>query len=112
VAGISRSSPRIASLLLQLRQATQSAQVWKSREDASLAGWIDQQSTDIERNLLIEDGFSGVEEFALQNALGSQFSYSGSAGGGLATIDDGSTPNAAASPWAPTYSSIPSSLHL
>ena len=58
---------------------------------ASLAGWIDQQSTDIEGSLLIEDGLFRVEEFALQNALGSQFSHSGSASGRLATIDDGST---------------------
>jgi hypothetical protein len=91
VEGTSRRSHRVVPLLLQLHQAPQGTQIWNSSEDASLAGWIDQQSTDTERNLLIEDGFSGVEEFALQNAMGSQFSYCGSAGGGLATIDDGST---------------------
>jgi hypothetical protein len=57
-------------------------------------GWVDQKGADVQRNLLIEGAFSGVEEcplHALQFGPSGQLSYSGSAPGSLATIDDGST---------------------
>jgi hypothetical protein len=59
-----------------------------------LAGGVDQQNADVERNLLIEAAFRCVEERPIRAVpLGStsHLRYSGSSSGGLTTIDDGST---------------------
>ena len=62
VEGTSRRSPRVAPLLLQFHQASSSLEIWTGSQDTSHAGWVDQAGADIERDLLIEDGFFGVEE--------------------------------------------------
>ena len=93
---MSGGSPGAVSLPLQFRSASPGIEIWTGSQNTSPPGWVDPKGADVERNLLIEGAFSGVEECplrALQFGPSSQLSYSGSALGSLATIDDGSTTN-------------------
>jgi aspartyl-tRNA(Asn)/glutamyl-tRNA(Gln) amidotransferase subunit A len=79
---------------LQFHEASQGAEIWTGSQNTGPTGWVDQAGADVERNLLIEGVFCGVEKSgirALRNGPAGQFSRSGSGSGGLATIDDGST---------------------
>jgi hypothetical protein len=94
VEGMPRESHRAASLPLQFRQASSGIEIWTGSQNSRVAGWIDQPSTDIERNLLIEDGFSGVKECpirALRPGHIGQLDGPGNASGSLATFDGGNT---------------------
>ena len=85
---MSRRSPGVSSLPLQLREASPGAEIWTGSQN----GWVDQAGA--ERTLLIEAAFSNVEECsirALRDGPAGQISYSRSPPGGLTTIDDGST---------------------
>ncbi len=91
---MSRRSPGVASLLLQFREASPGIEIRTGSQNTIPTGWVDQAGVDVKGNLLMEVAFSGVEEChirVLRNALAGQFPFSGSAFGGLATIDDGST---------------------
>ena len=58
------------------------------------AGGIDKKAADLKRELLVEEGFSGVEECpirALQLGPAGQFGCSGNVSNGTATYDDGRT---------------------
>ena len=57
------------------------------------AAQVDQEEVDVGRDLLVEDGFPGVEEYPIRALLlgpDCQFCYSAIACGGIATVDDGS----------------------
>jgi len=89
-------SPGIASLPLQFRQASPGTEIRTYGQDAGHASWSDPTTTDIKGNLLFEDGFSGAEECqirALRLDPVRQRRCLANASGGLATIDDGSTPH-------------------
>jgi hypothetical protein len=88
-----RSSGAVA-LPLQFRSTSPCLDIRTGSQNTSLPGWVDPKGADVQRNLLIEGAFSGVEEcplHALQFGPSGQLSYSASAPGSLATIDDGST---------------------
>ena len=91
---MSGGSPGTVALPLQFRSTSPGLEIRTGSQNTSLAGWVDPKGADVQRNLLIEGAFSGVEEcplHALQFGPSGQLSYSGSAPGSLATIDDGST---------------------
>jgi len=91
---MSRRSPRIAALPLQLRAASSGVEIRMGSQDTSHAGWVDQQVADLERNLLIESVFALSEELHLRAfCLGQtgDLHPSGIGSSGLTTIDDGST---------------------
>jgi hypothetical protein len=91
---MSGGSPGAVALPLQFRSTSQGLEIWPGSQNTSLPGWVDPKGADVQRNLLIEGAFSGVEECplrALQFGPSGQLSCSGSAPGSLATIDDGST---------------------
>jgi hypothetical protein len=63
-------------------------------DDGSIAGWVSQAPANLKRDLLIEDGFSGVQRMsyrALRLGHIDQFGCPGNTSGSLATFDDGST---------------------
>src|SRR5262249_1843621 len=99
VEGTSRRSPGAASLPLQLRETSPCIEIWTESQNTSLAGRVDQQNADVERDLLIEAAFSGVEEYrirALRLSPTGHLRWPGTGSGGLATIDDGMTPESVA----------------
>ena len=110
--GTSRRSPGVSALPLQLREASPGLEIWAGCQNTRVAGWAHQQVADIERNLLIEV-FAVVEEryiraFCLDPA--GDLGHSGIGSGGLATIDDGSTPGARLqNVWVYAFSVIPHS---
>ena len=60
--GASRRSPRVASLLLQLRKASQGAEVRSQGEDTGHAGWIDHPTADVKGDLPVDDVSLGIRE--------------------------------------------------
>jgi hypothetical protein len=60
--GVHQRSPRVASLLLQLRKASPGAEIRIRGPDAGHAGRMGHQATDVQGDLLLDDAF-----FALQN---------------------------------------------
>ena len=80
---------------LQFREAPSGIEIWTRSQDPSYASWSDPTTTDVKGNLLFEDGFSGVEQYpirALRLGPVRQRRCLANASGGLATLDDGSTP--------------------
>ena len=60
--GVSRRSPGVASLPLQLRQASQGVEVRTRDEDAGDPGWTDDAAAELKRNLLVANCFFGSGE--------------------------------------------------
>ena len=88
-----RSAGAVA-LPLQFRSTSPGIEIGTGSPNTTPPGWVDQKDAEVQRNLLIEGAFSGVEEcplHALQSGPSGQLSYSRSTPGSLATIDDGST---------------------
>ena len=91
---MSGGSPGAVALPLQFRSTSPCLDIRTESQNTSLPGRADPKGAALQRNLLIEGAFSGVEEcplHALQFGPSGQLSHSGSAPGSLATIDDGST---------------------
>src|SRR5262245_56921870 len=60
--GVSRRSPGVASLPLQLRQASHGVEVRTRDEDASDPGWTDAAAAELKGDLLIANCFFGSGE--------------------------------------------------
>ena len=58
--GAPRRSPRVDSLLLQLRKASQGAEIRTRGPDTGHAGGIDHQAADVPGDLLLDHAFFGV----------------------------------------------------
>jgi hypothetical protein len=92
--GALRRSPRVDSLLLQLRQASQGAEIRTRGPDTGHAGGIDHQAADVQGDLLLDDEFFGA---AKHHTCVLRLNHVGQCGrfapfhGGLATPDGGST---------------------
>src|SRR5262249_47623631 len=94
VEAVSRRSPGVVALPLQLREASPVIEDWTGSQDASHAGPVDQEAAYFERHLLIEVTFCGVREChfcALRPSPTGQFPDSEFPHCSLATVDDGST---------------------
>jgi transposase-like protein len=92
--GAPRRSPRVDSLLLQLRQASQGAEIRTRGPDTGRAGGFDHQAADVQGDLLLDDEFFGA---AKHHTCVLRLNHVGQCGrfapfyGGLATLDGGST---------------------
>jgi hypothetical protein len=53
-------------LPLQFREASPCIEIWTGSQNAILAGRVDEQSADFERDLLLEAVFSEVEEYHIR----------------------------------------------
>jgi hypothetical protein len=62
VEGVSRRSPGVASLPIQLRQASYGVEVRTRDEDAGDPGWTDDAAAELKRNLLVANCFFGSGE--------------------------------------------------
>jgi hypothetical protein len=92
--GALRRSPRVDSLLLQLRQASQGAEIRTRGPDTGHAGGIDHQAADVQGDLLLDDESFGAAKY---HTCVLRLDHVGQCGrfapfyGGLATLDGGST---------------------
>ena len=92
--GVPRRSPRVDSLLLQLRKASQGAEIRTRGPDTSHAGGIDHQAADVPGDLLLDDAFFGAAQChfrVLRLRLVGRCGPFASFYGGVATLDGGST---------------------
>ena len=91
---MSRRSPGVVALPLQLCEATPSIEVWTRSPDTGHAGWANPKAADLERTLFSEAAFCSIRECPLctsQISPASQFPGLGWVSCSLATVDDGST---------------------
>ena len=92
--GAPRRSPRVDSLLLQLRKASQGAEIRTRGPDTGHAGGIDHQAADVPRDLLLDHAFFGAAKCHFRVL---RLRFVGRCGpfasfyGGVATLDGGST---------------------
>ena len=98
--GAPRRSPRIDSLLLQLRKASQGAEIRTRGPDTGHAGGIDHQAADVPGDLLLDDAFFGAAQchFRVRLRLVGRCGPFASFYGGVATLDGGSTCKLAKNP--------------
>jgi len=95
----SRGSSRIASLPLQLRQASQGTEIRTRGQDAGNAGGIDLWAADVQGDLLLDDAFFGAAKCHgrfLRLRLVGQCGRFAPFNGSVATPDGGSTQGAPA----------------
>ncbi len=92
---ISRRSPGVTALPLQLHQASPAIEIWTGSQDTRPAGWVDGQAANVQGDFLLGDAFWSAAKChvrVLRLRLAGQDGQFASIYSGVATLDDGSTP--------------------